>query len=70
MSGAIDPASIALRIAVSNSRTDGALRSLTINAAMITGSAASTVMIDKRHRPDNCRSVRRYTELMRYCSTR
>lgn len=40
-SGAIEPASIALRTAVSNSRTEGAPFSLTIASATMTGSVAA-----------------------------
>ncbi len=46
-SGAIEPASIALRTTVSNSPTEGALSDRSISTAMITGIAASTVMIDE-----------------------
>src|SRR5688572_28417084 len=57
-SGAIDPASIVLRIAVSKSVTDGALAQLSIIVAMRTGMEARMVMIARRHRPDSCLSVR------------
>ena len=58
-SGAMEPASIALRTTVSNSRTEGALRDASISTAMTTGRAASTVMTTIRQRPDSWRSVRK-----------
>jgi hypothetical protein len=59
MSGAMEPASIALRIPTSNSPTDGASGDRSITTAMMTGISASTVMISRRHRPESCRRVRR-----------
>src|SRR5262245_50409374 len=58
-SGAIEPDSIALRTETSNWSTVGASGSLSIAAAMMTGSAASTNMITMRHLPESWRSVRR-----------
>jgi hypothetical protein len=58
-SGAIEPASIAPRMAVSNSLTDGASSERSIITAITTGIAARTVMIERRHRPVSWRSVRR-----------
>jgi hypothetical protein len=58
-SGAMEPASMAPRMAVSKSRTDGASSERSMSTAMTTGIAASTVMTSRRQRPVSWRSVRR-----------
>src|SRR5690349_2060787 len=60
-SGAIEPASMPLSTTFSNSLTVGALFDRSMITEMITGIAASTVIIVRRHRPESWRSVRRYT---------
>src|SRR5688572_24493003 len=58
-SGAIDPASIALRTEFSYSQTVSVLASRNINTVISTGIIASTVMMISRHLPDSWRSVNR-----------
>jgi hypothetical protein len=59
MRGAMDPASMALSTAVSNSTMVGACRDCSVRTEMITGMAASTVMMKSRQRLDSWRSVSR-----------
>jgi hypothetical protein len=53
INGAMDPANIALKTAVSNSRTEGALSERNVSTAITTGIAARTVRMRRRQRPES-----------------